>query len=104
MYDTCRLEFPVVRPDSENVKFEAGSPISSFAMVSGPNQTRDQTQTLAQVIEEAGWGLDSADAMALRLDGHLVYANFAAEARTADADGETINLPGRTALWAPIGT
>ena len=104
MYDTYRLEFPAVRPDSENVKFGAGSLVSSFAMVSGPNQTRDQTQALAMVVEEAGWDLDSADAMAIRLDRHLVYANFAAEARTADADGEAISLPARTALWAPIGT
>lgn len=104
MYHTCRLEFlqmePVATEDAA-VSFDAGEQISRFAMVTCPNQKREQTAALARSMDTAGWHVAEAGVLAMKLDKHLVYANLASEAKSMFDGKKKTSLAPKTSGWLP---
>ncbi len=107
MYHTCRLEFVLVGPPAAgktaSVSFHAGELINRFAIVSCPNQPKQETASLGRRLGRAGWHVAKDGVLALVLDRYLVYANFSPQAESALDGQEAVSLPAETAGWAPQG-
>ena len=101
MYDTCRLEFLPSESECGPVLFRSGAHISSFGMVSCPNQTRQATAATAATLRETGWLLDAEGALAFEVPRFLVYANFSAENRSAPTGPGRQTLPPNRSGWVP---
>lgn len=106
MYHTCRLEFLQMEPAAAKttaVSFDAGEQVSRFAMITCPNQEREQTAALARSIDTAGWHVAEAGVLALKLDKYLVYANLASEAKSMFDGKKNTSLAPKTSGWLPRG-
>ena len=104
MYDTLRLQFVHVSPaagESALASFDGGQRIDRFAMVSCPNQTKEETAALAQRMARAGWELAEEGALAIVLDGYLVYSNSSSQTKRVPAGQESVSLPPKTSGWVP---
>jgi len=102
MYDTLRLEFVHVAPDAEApgpASFDAGRCLGRFAMVSCPNQPKEETAALAQRMGRAGWRLAEEGALAIALDRYLVYSNSSPETKRVPDGRESVPLAPETCGW-----
>ena len=102
MYDTLRLEFVHVAPAAEKpvpASFGAGQWIDRFAMVSCPNQTKEETAALAQRMGRVGWQVAEEGALALAVGRYLVYSNFSAETKLVPDGKESVPLAPKTSGW-----
>ncbi len=106
MYHTCRLEFVGVAPATTKttaVSFEAGDRISRFAMVTCPNQEKDETAALARSIDAAGWQIAEDGLAAMMLDKYLIYSNFSSDTKSLLDGKKIMSLPPKTAGWLRPG-
>ena len=106
MYHTCRLEFEGMNPAAAKaipVSFDAGQQISRFAMITCPNQEKEETATLAHGIDTAGWHIADEGVLALMLDKYLVYSNLSSETKSLFDGKETMSLAPKTSGWLPRG-
>lgn len=103
MYDTCRLEFVHVAEDAEgaqgSAKFEAGARIGTFAMVTCPCKTGDETAALAAEIKKHGWHMDQPGALALMLSPYLVYANFSEQNVAVSCGSDLVKIDAKSCGW-----
>lgn len=102
MYHTCRLEFEGMNPAAAKaipVSFDAGQRISRFAMVTCPNQKKEETATLAHGIDRADWHTAEGGVLAMMLDKYLVYSNFLSEPKSMLVGQDTIPLLSKTSGW-----
>jgi hypothetical protein len=102
MYDTLRLEFFHVALAAQNpapASFGAGQRISRFAMVSCPNQTKEETAGLAEQMNRVGWQVAEEGALALAVGRYLVYANFSPETKLVPDGRESVSLAAKTSGW-----
>jgi hypothetical protein len=103
MYDTLRLEFVHVAPTAEKsapASFDAGECIDRFAVVSCPNQTKEETAALAQRIGRVGWQVAEQGVLALAVGRYLVYSNCSGETKLLPDGKESVPLAPRTSGWA----
>lgn len=75
-YHTWRLAFHHPFSLTNPRHFQAGQAISSFALVSSPNQVRGETKELADDISGRGWQVNRDGVTALTVGPYVVYANF----------------------------
>ena len=86
-----------------DVSFDAGDRISRFAMVTCPNQKKEQTAAVARSIETAGWHIAEDGVLAMMLDKYLVYSNFSSEAKSMFDGNKTMPLAPKASGWLPRG-
>jgi len=106
MYDTVRLEFVHVGPASgkaAHVSFDASDCVDRFAVVSCPNQTKEETAALADRMGRIGWQRAEDGVLALALDEYLVYCNASSETRSVREGDETVPLAAKTSGWVTRG-
>jgi len=107
MYNTCRLEFVHVTPsagDPVSTSFVASESINRFAMVSCPNQTKQETAALADRLGRAGWQTEKDGVLALKLDRYLVYSNLSSETESVFDGKQTTSLAPKTSGWVTLGS
>lgn len=105
MYDTCRIEFvanaPPANQSSAPLTYDAGQRISRFAMVTCPNRTAKETQSLAAAVAAPGWITSTEDVFALPVGPYLVYANFARQKQTISSGGKNFDCDPLSSGWFP---
>ena len=103
MHHTCRVEFVHVAPaaagETVPVLFDAGELINRFAIVTCPNQTKEETAALSHRLLRAGWQVAKDGVLALTLDRYLVYSNFSHRAESVLDGGEAVSLEPETSGW-----
>ena len=106
MYDTCRLSFATVPANSNPapgpLPYAAGERISAFALISCPNQKREDTAALANGIRKAGWQADRDGVLAIRVGHYLVYANFSADRRFISPNEPATEAPPASCGWFQV--
>ncbi len=106
MYRTCRLEFLGAAPAAAKntaISFDAGKRISRFALVTCPNQKKEETAALAHGIDTAGWHTAEDGVLALKLEKCLVYSNFSSETKSVFDGKKTMSLAPKTSGWLQRG-
>ena len=89
-YHTWRLAFVHPASIAAPRPYAPGQTISSFAVVSCPNQSARETERLAEATAAQGWSIEGDGALALMVGPYLVHADF--------GDGSV--LPEQAAGWA----
>lgn len=100
-YRTCRLAFVHTshpREENASLHFTPGERISTFALVSCPNLTKEETALLAESITRAGWLANERGVLAIQVGAHIVHANFASHPQRLVLHGSAPDLPPMTPL------
>jgi len=103
MYDICRISFLPDFCGPGELSFSTGEQISSFAMVSCPNQTSQETAALASELKETGISIRPDGLFVIELPQFTVWANLSEEPRPLQAGKGSLELPPFTSGWSSNG-
>ena len=79
-----------------------GTVISSFALISCPNQASPATKALAAAVAGSGWQTHADRVLALVVGNRLVYANWSTEAHRLASGDKAVQVPPGECGWKAI--